>query len=116
MNAEPYAAAAPGSEAPQPAGWRRILRDSEDFLLVLPLLGLTALPLVEIVLRRLHSGISGGTAIVQHFTLVVGMLGGAIAARERRLLSFSTLASFFKGKFKTAALIISSGTAAAISA
>jgi TRAP-type C4-dicarboxylate transport system permease small subunit len=83
---------------------------------LLPLLALVALPLTEIVLRRFHTGISGATAFVQHFTLMVGMLGGAIAAREGRLLSFSSLASFFKGKLKTMALILSSGTAAAISA
>ena len=40
---------------------------------------------------------AGAAAFVQHFTLIVGMFGGAIAAREGRLLSFSTLSSFFKG-------------------
>jgi tripartite ATP-independent transporter DctM subunit len=68
------------------------------------------------VLRRFHTGISGATAFVQHFTLIVGMVGGAIAAREGRLLSFSTLAGVFKGRLKSAALILSSGMAAVISA
>jgi len=116
MNGEPYGTVVPVSGAPQPAGWRGVLRGIEDFSLVLPLLALMALPLTEIVLRRFHTGISGATTFVQHFTLVVGMLGGAIAAREGRLLSFSSLASFFKGKLKTIALILSSGTASAISA
>ena len=102
--------------AEQVAGWRRVLRDGENFLMVLALAALLALPLIEMVLRRFHSGISGSTAFVQHFTLIVGMLGGAIAARDNRLLSFSTLASFFKGRIKSAARILSSGAAAAISA
>ena len=83
---------------------------------VLSLAALTLLPLIEMVLRRFHSGLSGSTAFVQHFTLIVGMLGGAIAARDARLLSFSTLASFLKGRIKVAARILSSGAAAAISA
>jgi tripartite ATP-independent transporter DctM subunit len=74
------------------------------------------LPLVEMALRPLHTGISGAAPFVQHFTLIVGMVGGAIAAREGRLLSFSSVSSFFKGKLKSIALVISSGTAAAISA
>jgi len=109
--------ATPGSTGErQPGGWRGILRNIEDSLLVIPMAALMAFPLIEIVLRRLHTGISGATAFVQHFTLVVGMIGGAIAAREGRLLSFSTLSSFFKGKLKSIALVISSATASAICA
>ncbi len=117
MNGEPYGAVHSVAAAPEPAtGWRALVRRIEDSILVVPLLALVVLPLIEIVLRRFHTGISGASAFVQHFTLIVGMLGGAIAARDRRLLSFSTLASFFKGKLKTIALVISSGTAAAITA
>src|SRR5215468_5747903 len=116
MSSGSFGAVPAFSESGDPAGWRGILRGAEDSLLVVPLLALIALPLLEIVLRRFHTGISGATAFVQHFTLIVGMFGGAIAAREGRLLSFSTLSSFFHGKLKSAALIISSGTAAAISA
>jgi C4-dicarboxylate transporter DctM subunit len=114
MNDNPYGAAPAVSEGATPRGWRPVLRAGEDAFLVLPLVALMALPLLEIILRRFHTGVPGATAFVQHFTLIVGMFGGAIAARESRLLSFSTLSSFFKGKFRTAALIISSGTAAAI--
>jgi tripartite ATP-independent transporter DctM subunit len=96
-------------------GWRRALRDGENLFLLLPLLAMMALPLLEIVLRPLHTGISGSTAFVQHFTLLVGMLGGAVAARDGRLLSFSTLSSFLQGRLKAAALLVSSATATAIS-
>ncbi len=113
MNGSPYGGV---PQERKPGGWRGVGRAVEDSFLVLTLLALMALPLLEIVLRRFHTGISGAAAFVQHFTLIVGMLGGAIAAREARLLSFSTLASFLRGKLKSAALITSSGTAAAISA
>lgn len=116
MNSEPYGAVHELSKAEGPRGWRGVLRAGEDSLLVLPLLALMALPLLEIVLRRFHTGVSGAAAFVQHFTLIVGMFGGAIAAREGKLLSFSTLSSFFKGKLKSAALVISSAAAAIISA
>src|SRR2546423_1615535 len=107
----------PGASAGEPVtGWRRVLRHGENLLVVLSLAALMALPLIEMVLRRFHSGISGSSAFVQNFTLIVGMLGGAIAARDGRLLSFSSLASFFKGRLKSAARILSSGAASAVSA
>ncbi len=51
---------------------------------------LTLLPITEIVLRRFDSGIPGGTPFVQHLTLVVALLGGALAARDDRLLALAT--------------------------
>jgi C4-dicarboxylate transporter, DctM subunit len=100
----------------QATGWRRVTRKTEDLLLVLPLLALMLLPLAETVLRRFQTGISGSTAFVQHLTLIIGMVGGAIAARDNRLLSFSAVAGLLKGRVKTTAQILSSATAAAISA
>jgi tripartite ATP-independent transporter DctM subunit len=116
MSGSPVEAVGKTGGTPEPAGWRGRLCAIEDWFLVLPLFALIALPLLEIVLRRFHTGVSGATAFVQHFTLIVGMVGGAIAAREGRLLSFSTLAGVFKGRLKSAALILSSGMAAVISA
>jgi tripartite ATP-independent transporter DctM subunit len=93
-----------------------MLRQGEDLLVVLPLALLVALPLLEIVLRRFRTGISGSTAFVQHITLIIGMAGGAIAARDDRLLSFSTLATFLKGWSKSAARLVSSAAATTVSA
>ena len=77
---------------------------------------LAILPLLEIVLRRLfHSGISGATAIQQHLTLVISLLGGMLAARDRRLLSLSTLSQFLKGRWQILARVYSGAVAAAIS-
>src|SRR5213592_704546 len=83
------------SPAAEPVtGWRRVLRHGEDLLVVLSLAALMALPLIETILRRFHSGISGSSAFVQNFTLIVGMLG----------------------RVKAAARVLSSGVAAVISA
>src|SRR6266571_7615078 len=116
MIVEPLEGILASSAAEPVTGWRRVLRRGEDLLVVFSLAALMALPLIEMVLRRFHSGISGSSAFVQNFTLIVGMLGGAIAARDGRLLSFSTLGSFLKGRVKAAARTLSSGVAAAISA
>src|SRR6266536_3102716 len=116
MTVEPPEGILGSSSGESVTGWRRVLRHGENLLVVLSLSALMALPLIETVLRRFHSGISGSSAFVQNFTLIVGMLGGAIAARDGRLLSFSTLGSFLKGRIKAAARVLSSGVAAVISA
>ncbi len=97
------------------AGIRRLLTAGEDLMVALVLAALTLLPLLEVALRRIGGGISGSTALVQHATLFVGMMGGAIAARHKRLLALSTVANFLKGRVKSAAQIFSSAFAAAIS-
>jgi len=64
----------------------------EDVALALVLCAMMLLPLIEVVVRRLfHTGIEGAAIIVQHLGLVAAMLGGAVAAREGRLVSLSTL-------------------------
>jgi len=73
------------------------------------------LPVVEILLRAVfNTGISGSSAIVQHLTLIVGMLGGAIAARDGRLLALSPAQTLLKGRAKTGAQIFSGAFAATI--
>src|SRR5207248_9104314 len=94
--------------------WRRWIVQGENLLLVVPLLVMITLPVVEILLRSLfHAGISGSSMIVEHLTLMVGMLGGAIAARDGRLLSLSPAQTLLKGRWKSAAQIFSSSFAAA---
>ncbi len=95
--------------------WRRLLVRSEDLFICLVLAVLVLLPLTEIVLRTFFgSGITASSTLVQHLTLIVGMLGGAIAAREERLLSLSTLTAFLQDPYKRPALIISKAAAAAV--
>ncbi len=54
--------------------------------------------------------------IVQHLVLAVGMLGGALAAREHRLLALSAAAQWFRGGLLTGSRVISHGFAAAVAA
>jgi tripartite ATP-independent transporter DctM subunit len=109
---------APGPVQPAPGGdgWRRWLRDVENLLVSLALAALVLLPLVEIVLRKVfQAGISGATAFQQHLTLLIGLLGGALAARDGRLLTLSTLMDLLKGQGQAFARVFSSAFAAGIS-
>src|SRR6266446_6181593 len=96
-------------------GWRRCLGQGENLLVVISLAAMMLLPVVEILLRAIFkTGLSGSSAIVQHLTLIVGMLGGAIAARDGRLLALSPAQALLQGRAKTAAQIFSSAFGAAI--
>ena len=109
---------APGPVQPAPAGdgWRGGLRNVENLLVSLALAALVLLPLGEIVLRKVfQTGISGATAFEQHLTLLIGLLGGALAAREGRLLTLSTLTDLLKGRGQVFARVFSSAFAAGIS-
>src|ERR1017187_2278355 len=71
--------------------------------------------LIEIVGRKLfHGGLNGAPALQQHLVLIIGLLGGMFAARDRRLLSLSTLTTFLKGRWQTFARAFSSAFAAGI--
>jgi C4-dicarboxylate transporter DctM subunit len=109
---------APGPVQPAPAGdgWRGGLRNVENLLVSLALAALVLLPLGEIVLRKVfQAGISGATAFEQHLTLLIGLLGGALAAREGRLLTLSTLTDLLKGRGQVVARVFSRAFAAGIS-
>ncbi len=96
-------------------GWRLRLRQGENFLIALTLAVLMILPLAEIFLRKsFHSGITGSTAFQQHLVLIIGLLGGMLAARDGRLLALSTLTNFLKGRWQILAQILSSAFAVAI--
>jgi len=62
-----------------------------------------------------QAGISGATAFEQHLTLLIGLLGGALAAREGRLLTLSTLTDLLKGRGQVLARVFSRAFAAGIS-
>src|SRR6267142_2103416 len=105
----------PPPERTPRTGILRVLYGFEDGLLVVCLASMMLLPVAEIILRSVfHTGISGSSAIVQHLTLMVGMVGGAIAARDGRLLALSPVQTLLKGWAKTAAQIFSSALAAAL--
>jgi tripartite ATP-independent transporter DctM subunit len=102
-------------ESPARSRGQRWFCQGENLLLVVPLAAMLLLPVVEILLRMVFkTGISGSSAIVQHLTLIVGMLGGAIAARDHRLLALSPVQTLLKGRARASAQIFSSAFAAAI--
>jgi len=75
------------------------MRSAENLVLAAALALMALLPLAEILLRALfQAGISGAASFTQHCALIAGMLGAAVAARERRLLSLSTLDSLLSGR------------------
>lgn len=90
----------------------------EDWAVSLTLAAMVLLPVVEILLRRtLHTGVDGASLIVQHLALVAGMLGGAIAAREGRMLALSTLGdSFLHGVAQQTARVAAGAVGATVAA
>src|SRR5258708_25287166 len=91
------------------------LWQAENLLVALAVAVLMVLPLIEIVGRKLfHGGIQGAAAFQQHLVLIIGLLGGMFAARDRRLLALSTLTNFLKGRWQTFARVFSSAFAAGI--
>lgn len=92
------------------------LHRAEDLLLAIALGVMMLLPILEIVLRSgFGGGVPGAVPMVQHLVLAVGMLGGAVAAREGRLLSFSAASQWFKGRAEIVARVTANGFAAAAS-
>lgn len=107
---------APAAAATPLPLWRRLLCSGENGLLVAVLAAVMLLPLIEAATRKLGiSGVAGSSVFVQHFTLLIGVLGGAIAARESRLLSLSSLPNLFPPVWKTVATIFGHAVAATIS-
>jgi tripartite ATP-independent transporter DctM subunit len=106
----------PGAK-PARRWWTRAAIHVENAALAAALFGIVLLPLAESLLRAtLRTGISGSTAIAQHLTLVVGTLGGAVAAREDRLLSLAAAGTFLRGRWKSAAALFGHAFGAGIAA
>jgi C4-dicarboxylate transporter DctM subunit len=106
------------SDRPNTAPENTWLKAAENSVVSLALFAMVLIPLAEAFLRRsFHVGIPASTTIVQHMVLVVGMLGGAIAAREGRLLALSTLGeTALSGRWKNIARIFTGSVAGAVSA
>ena len=100
--------------APKVHGPRWLAGQIEKAALALCLALMMAIPLAEIVSRVVFkTGFPTGSNIVQHLTLLVGMIGGAIAASGGRLLALSAAGQFLKGRWKSGAQFFSSSVAAA---
>jgi tripartite ATP-independent transporter DctM subunit len=100
--------------------WSRLssaLRHAENTALVIVLAAMIILPVSEVLRRMgLPVGIRAADDLLRHFTLVAGMLGGMVAARENRLLALSNLPHILTGWKKKAAAKISGAVAVLITA
>ncbi len=94
----------------------RLLDRVENAVSVFLLVGMALLPLLEIVGRRLwRTGIPGSNALVQHATLWIGFLGGAIAARDGRLMSLGRLPDRFREPYRGVLSVFAAAVSAAVS-
>jgi C4-dicarboxylate transporter, DctM subunit len=93
----------------------RFLTAIEDGIAATALAAMVALPLAEIVVRRLFGvGVPGSGPFVQHLTLWIGFLGAAIAAREGKLLALAT-GTFVPERWRRATTVFASAMAACMS-
>jgi len=80
----------------------------EDGIATLAALGIVVLPLAEVLLRRLFgTGIPGAAPFTSHLTLIVGLVGAAIAARDGKLLAMATGTLLPEGSARDVAKVIS---------
>jgi len=93
---------------------KSLMRDGENLLITLVLALMVVLPLLDIALRLTPFVLPASSTVQSHLTLLVCMIGGAIAAREGRLLALSTVTTLLKGRLKEAARLFSGAFAAAI--
>lgn len=108
----------PGAVVRESRRWAGRVNRVENSAVTAALAVMVVVPLAEAALRRtLHVSIAASTTIVQHMVLVVGMLGGAIAAREGRLLALSTWGeSKLHGPWKGVARIFASAVSVTVCA
>jgi C4-dicarboxylate transporter DctM subunit len=89
----------------------------ENAVSIALLVGMALLPILEIVGRHLwRTGIPGSNALVQHATLWIGFLGGAIAARDGRLLAMGRLADRFPEPYRQTLNCFSAAVSTALTA
>lgn len=92
----------------------RWIARTENLAVTIALFLMMLLPLAESIVRRFQGSITGAARMEQHLTLIVSMIGGAIAAREARLLSMSTLQTLLSERWKTALQVFANGYAAIV--
>ena len=106
-----------GSDRPERGPVTRVLHGVEDAVLLVLLAVMVALPLLEIVLRRVTGvGFPGALPIVQHLTLWIALLGAAVAARQDRLLTMGTVQLISTPRARRRARILTSAVAGGVSA
>ena len=93
-----------------------VLARTEDSLVAFAALGIAILPLADIVAQQVFdSFVEGADAFAGHLTLIVGLFGAAIAARDGKLLSLATGTMLPEGWFRAWAAIFAAMAGAAAS-
>ncbi len=88
---------------------------TEDLVAALAAIGIMVLPLAEVVLRRFfNTGVPGAAPFTSHLTLVVGLIGASIAAREGKLLALATGTMVPEGRPRHLAGILAAFVAALV--
>jgi tripartite ATP-independent transporter DctM subunit len=103
------------ASSPEAAGFLRpldLFGRLEGWILAALFTGMATLPVLEFLFRRfMKEGVPDTSSWVQHFVLLLAMAGGAVAAREGRLLNLATGAALEKSRFRLPAHILSNGVA-----
>jgi len=100
----------PGGAPSVDNAWHR----GEDLLLTFFFAVMLALPLLDILGREFNLVlVPGSLSLVQHLTLAVMMFGGAIAAREGKLLALATTAGLVPERFRPFTRVATAGLGAA---
>ncbi len=93
-----------------------LLHRAENALAVAMLCAMALLPILEILGRRLwRTGIPGSTTLVQHGTLWIGFLGGAITARHGGHLAIGALTGLLPRSLRKPASIFTASVSASVS-
>jgi tripartite ATP-independent transporter DctM subunit len=96
--------------------WPRALARGEEFLGTAAAFCVILLPLSEVVLRRgFSTGVLGSATFAAHFTLLVGLIGATIAAREGKLLALATGTLIPEGRWRTLASVTAAFIACVVS-
>ena len=91
-----------------------VVRKIENGLNLAALLALGLLPIAEIITRLVFkAGIPDASGFVQHFALLVGFLGGMLAAREGQHLAVGAVSLIKSEPIRRVMSIVSSGLAIA---
>ena len=114
-NASPSSSPSPSSlSAPSPSSSPSSpFHLTEDALAVAILAVMTALPLLEIVVRTGSQSVPGSIVLVQNLTLWVAVVGAMLAARVDRLLALPTL-HFVPARWRAPFEIATGGLAAGV--
>ena len=93
----------------------RVARRIEDFITGAALFIMAALPVLELLSRRLFgAGIPGSSGYVQNLTLWVAFLGALVVTRERRHVNLAAGPQLVPPRFRPAARVLTSVVSVAV--